>query len=299
MSFMFNNCGAKTIDVSSFNTANVESMHGMFQLTKVKQIDLSNFKTPNLKDMSSMFRLTNLESLDLSGFDTSNVTNMIGLFEYSSTLERLDLSNFDTTDMTRLVDDNGNVTEGMDGILNGTSKLKSIQISDKFIIPDGSENVFDNCNSLTAIITTSPTPVANQFKGLLPETATLYVPNGAEDTYKATLSGDTSSSKIKPIIEPIGESGVRVVQGSEYIDEGCTVAGFTGVDSIYYTCYGYGVSSTSDVDTTTTGNYKVRYSLTKDGTDFSNAKEMSRFLKCQVHQQTSKQVTQQVQIKST
>ena len=272
MSFMFNNCGAKTIDVSSFNTANVESMHGMFQLTKVKQIDLSNFKTPNLKDMSSMFRLTNLESLDLSGFDTSNVTNMIGLFEYSSTLERLDLSNFDTTDMTRLVDDNGNVTEGMDGILNGTSKLKSIQISDKFIIPDGSENVFDNCNSLTAIITTSPTPVANQFKGLLPETATLYVPNGAEDTYKATLSGDTSSSKIKPIIEPIGESGVRVVQGSEYIDEGCTVAGFTGVDSIYYTCYGYGVSSTSDVDTTTTGNYKVRYSLTKDGTDFSNAK---------------------------
>ena len=271
MSFMFNNCGAKTIDVSSFNTANVESMHGMFQLTKVKQIDLSNFKTPNLKDMSSMFRLTNLESLDLSGFDTSNVTNMIGLFEYSSTLETLDLSNFDTTDMTRLVDEKGNVTEGMDGILNGTSKLKSIQISDKFIIPDGSENVFNNCNSLTAIITTSPTPVANQFKGLIPEATTLYVPNGAEDAYKATLSGDTSSSKIKPIIEPIGESSVRVVQGSEYIDEGCTVAGFTGVDSIYYTCYGYGVSSTSDVDTTTTGNYKVRYSLTKDGTDFSNA----------------------------
>ena len=271
MAAMFHNCAAKKIDVSTFDTSKVENMHFMFQLTKVKKLDLSNFKTPNLKNMNSMFRLTNLESLDLSGFDTSNVTNMSGLFEYSSTLETLDLSNFDTTDMTRLVDDNGNVTEGMDGILNGTSKLKSIQISDKFIIPDGSENVFNNCNSLTAIITTSPTPVANQFKGLLPETATLYVPNGAEDTYKATLSGDTSSSKIKPIIEPIGESSVRVVQGSEYIDEGCTVAGFTGVDSIYYTCYGYGVSSTSDVDTTTTGNYKVRYSLTKDGTDFSNA----------------------------
>lgn len=271
MALMFNNCGAKTIDVSSFNTANVESMYCMFQLTKVKQIDLSSFKTQNLKSMTGMFAWSSFESLDLSSFDTSNVTGMVDVFKNCGSLGTLDISSFDTTDMTRLVDDKGNVTEGMDGILNGTSKLKSIQISDKFIIPDGSENVFNNCNSLTAIITTSPTPVANQFKGLLPETATLYVPNGAEDAYKATLSGDTSSSKIKPIIEPIGESGVRVVQGSEYIDEGCTVAGFTGVDSIYYTCYGYGVSSTSDVDTTTTGNYKVRYSLTKDGTDFSNA----------------------------
>ena len=271
MSFMFNNCGAKTIDVSSFNTSNVENMHCMFQLTKVKQIDLSSFKTQSLKSMTGMFAWSSFESLDLSSFDTSNVTGMVDVFKNCGSLGTLDISSFDTTDMTRLVDDNGNVTEGMDGILNGTSKLKSIQISDKFIIPDGSENVFNNCNSLTAIITTSPTPVANQFKGLLPETATLYVPNGAEDAYKATLSGDTSSSKIKPIIEPIGESSVRVVQGSEYIDEGCTVAGFTGVDSIYYTCYGYGVSSTSDVDTTTTGNYKVRYSLTKDGTDFSNA----------------------------
>ena len=271
MSFMFNNCGAKTIDVSSFNTSNVENMHCMFQLTKVKQIDLSSFKTQSLKSMTGMFAWSSFESLDLSSFDTSNVTGMVDVFKNCGSLGTLDISSFDTTDMTRLVDENGNVTEGMDGILNGTSKLKSIQISDKFIIPDGSENVFNNCNSLTAIITTSPTPVANQFKGLLPSNATLYVPNGAEGTYKATLSGDTSSSKIKPIIEPIGESGVRVVQGSEYIDEGCTVAGFTGVDSIYYTCYGYGVSSTSDVDTTTTGNYKVRYSLTKDGTDFSNA----------------------------
>ena len=271
MSLMFNNCGAKTIDVSTFDTSNVESMYCMFQLTKVKQIDLSSFKTPNLKSMAGMFAWSSFESLDLSSFDTSNVTNMREMFLNCGKLGTLDLSSFDTTDMTRLVDENGNVTEGMDGILNGTSKLKSIQISDKFIIPDGSENVFNNCNSLTAIITTSPTPVANQFKGMFPSTATLYVPNGSEDAYRTTLSGDTSSSKIKPIIEPIGESSVRVVQGSEYIDEGCTVAGFTGVDSIYYTCYGYGVSSTSDVDTTTTGNYKVRYSLTKDGTGFSNA----------------------------
>ena len=272
MAWMFGNCPSlESLDLSSFDTSNVKNMAIMFNNCGAKTIDVSSFDTSNVENMYCMFQLTKVKKLDLSNFNTSKVTNMRSMFAHCWNLTSLDVSGFDTTNMTRLVDEKGNVTGGMDGILNVTSKLKSIQISDKFIIPDGSENVFNNCNSLTAIITTSPTPVANQFKGLLPETATLYVPNGAEDAYKATLSGDTSSSKIKPIIEPIGESGVRVVQGSEYIDEGCTVAGFTGVDSIYYTCYGYGVSSTSDVDTTTTGNYKVRYSLTKDGTGFSNA----------------------------
>ncbi len=272
MAWMFGNCPSlESLDLSSFDTSNVKNMAIMFNNCGAKTIDVSSFDTSNVENMYCMFQLTKVKKLDLSNFNTSKVTNMRSMFAHCWNLTSLDVSGFDTTNMTRLVDEKGNVTGGMDGILNVTSKLKSIQISDKFIIPDGSENVFNNCNSLTAIITTSPTPVANQFKGLLPSNATLYVPNGAEDAYKTTLSGDTSSSKIKPIIEPIGESSVRVVQGSEYIDEGCTVAGFTGVDSIYYTCYGYGVSSTSDVDTTTTGNYKVRYSLTKDGTGFSNA----------------------------
>ena len=271
MAAMFQNCAAKKIDVSTFDTSKVENMHCMFQLTKVKKLDLSNFKTPNLKNMNSMFRLTNLESLDLSGFDTSNVTNMSGLFEYSSTLETLDLSNFDTTDMTRLVDDNGNVTEGMDGILNGTSKLKSIQISDKFIIPDGSENVFDNCNSLTAIITTSTTPVANQFKGQLPAGTKLYVPNGCEDAYKEILSGDTDASKIKPIIEPIGETEVGMLVGTSYEEQNYTVAGFGIEDAKYYMAYGYDVKVSGDVNTNECGTYKVEYTLTRTYTDSNGA----------------------------
>ena len=270
MDLMFNNCGAKTINVSSFDTSNVESMYCMFQLTKVKQIDLSSFKTQNLKSMTGMFAWSSFESLDLSSFDTSNVTGMVDVFKNCGSLGTLDISSFDTTDMTRLVDENGNVTEGMDGILNGTSKLKSIQISDKFVIPNGSENVFNNCNSLTAIITTSPTPVANQFKGLLPETATLYVPNGVEDVYKATLSGDTSLSQIKPIIEPVGETNMTLKLGEEYTEQGCTVAGFTEADSKYYTCYGYTLAQEGTVDTSREGTYTVKYSLTKDGAETSS-----------------------------
>ena len=259
MSFMFNNCGAKTIDVSSFDTSNVESMYCMFQLTKVKQIDLSSFKTQNLKSMTGMFAWSSFESLDLSSFDTSNVTGMVDVFKNCGSLGTLDLSSFDTTDMTKLVDDKGNVTEGMDGILNGTSKLKSLQVSDKFVIPNDSERVFENCNSLTSVITTSKTPVSDQFKGMLPSTATLYVPNGCEDAYKEILSGDTSN--IKPILEVKGERDIKIAEGEDFIDDGYTIAGFEKSDSKYYECYGYDLDTTSDLDTSTPGKYTIDYTL--------------------------------------
>ena len=269
MMAMFRNGGMKSINLSSFDTSKVTTMEEMFAYSKIEKIDVSNFNTSNVTNMRGMFGSCQLTALDLRNFDTSKVTDMHGMFSWSK-IETLDISNFDTSNVYRETNANVETSTGIDDLTRGASRLKSILIGDKFIIPEGANNnVFHNKTS--AIITTSPTPVANQFKGLIPETTTLYVQNGSEDAYRTTLSGDTSSSKIKPIIEPIGESSVRVVQGSEYIDEGCTVAGFTGVDSIYYTCYGYGVSSTSDVDTTTTGNYKVRYSLTKDGTGFSNA----------------------------
>ena len=266
---MFSGCSSLTsLDVSGFNTSKVNNMANMFSsCSSLSTLDVSSFSTSKVENMSTMFSsCSSLTSLDVSNFDTSNVNNMSEMFSNCNSLTTLNVSNFDTSSIVDEI-----YQTPMGSMFSGCTNLKSILLSEKFIVYTGTTNMFSNCSKLTAVITTSSTPAANQFKGLLPETATLYVPNGAEDAYKATLSGDTSSSKIKPIIEPIGESGVRVVQGSEYIDEGCTVAGFTGVDSIYYTCYGYGVSSTSDVDTTTTGNYKVRYSLTKDGTDFSNA----------------------------
>ena len=264
MRYMFLNCQNLTdINLSGFDTSNVTDMGYMFyECESVKKLELNNFDTSSVTNIEGMFSgCKSIKELDLSSFDTSKVNNMHGMFAMASQLSSLDIANFDTSNV-----------EDAKAMFKNCSNLRSIQISNKFVIPE-SENsyMFEGVSNLTAIITTSPIPVANQFKGMLPETATLYVPNGSEDAYRTTLSGDTSSSKIKPIIEPIGESSVRVVQGSEYIDEGCTVAGFTGVDSIYYTCYGYGINSTSDVDTTTTGNYKVRYSLTKDGTDFSNA----------------------------
>ena len=131
--------------------------------------------------------------------------------------------------------------------------------------------MFRNCPKLTAIITTSTTPVENQFKGMLPSTATLYVPNGCEDAYKEILSGDTDASKIKPIIEPIGETEVGMLVGTSYEEQNYTVAGFGIEDAKYYMAYGYDVKVSGDVNTNECGIYKVEYILTRTYTDSNGA----------------------------
>mgnify|MGYP002517200301 CR=1 FL=1 len=54
---MFNNCVAlKSLDLSSFDTANVTDMNGMFfECKALKSLDLSDFDTANVTDMSYMF----------------------------------------------------------------------------------------------------------------------------------------------------------------------------------------------------------------------------------------------------
>ena len=50
-------------------------------LYDVKTLDLSGWDTSNVEDMGQMFYLcSNLESLDLSGWDTSSVKNMSEMF---------------------------------------------------------------------------------------------------------------------------------------------------------------------------------------------------------------------------
>ena len=56
-SSMFRNCSSlKSIDLSSFNTSNVNNMRCMFDgCSSLQSIDLSSFNTSNVKDMRSMF----------------------------------------------------------------------------------------------------------------------------------------------------------------------------------------------------------------------------------------------------
>jgi surface protein len=56
---MFNQCSSLTsLDLSNFNTSNVNNMSGMFsQCSSLTSLDLSNFNTSNVKDMLNFLNI--------------------------------------------------------------------------------------------------------------------------------------------------------------------------------------------------------------------------------------------------
>lgn len=75
---MFVETYATELDLSSFNTSNVESMRSMFSTAKATEIKITEkFNTKKVTDMYNMFAYTQAPVIDVSAFDTSNVTNMM------------------------------------------------------------------------------------------------------------------------------------------------------------------------------------------------------------------------------
>ena len=143
MSFMFNGSNAVTLDLSSFDTSKVTTMFYMFRSSKATTINgLKNFNTKNVTNMSSMFCDTKVTTLDLSSFNTSNVTSMAAMFD-STQLEILDLSSFDTSKLTLF-----------SYMFYNSKKLKTIYVSDKFVIDkidhniETNQNLFVGCDNL-------------------------------------------------------------------------------------------------------------------------------------------------------
>ena len=104
---MFQNCRNLTsLDVSSFNTANVPKMEMMFEnCTSLVSINFlpstgtPTFTTSNVTSMFKMFNgCTNLEVLDLSSFNTGNITNMNmkSMFQSCKRLSSLTLGSYFT-----------------------------------------------------------------------------------------------------------------------------------------------------------------------------------------------------------
>ena len=94
MSSMFSSCTALTyLDLSSFDTSNVNDMSGMFSsCTALTYLDLSSFDTSNVTSMANMFSIcTALTTLDLSSFDTSRA-NVSSMFNNCISLRVIDIS---------------------------------------------------------------------------------------------------------------------------------------------------------------------------------------------------------------
>jgi len=117
MNHMFYGCRyLKTLDLRNFSTAKVTTMADMFSMcSSLTSLNISSFDTSSVTDMGFMFSHIGLTSLDLSHFNTSRVTTMSYMFSGSSALETLDVRGFDTSRVTF-----------MSGTFNGCSNLETV-----------------------------------------------------------------------------------------------------------------------------------------------------------------------------
>ena len=181
MGQMFYVCNALTTinGLSSFNTANVTDMSGMFHGCKaMTSLDLSNFNTAKVKTLSMMFyQCSNLETVKLTSFDTSNVTSLYAMFQYCYKLKTADLSSFNTAKVTN-----------MRSMFYGCNALTSLDLSgfDTSKVTD-MEAMFAYCRMLQTVT------LGKDFKfvgtnGYLPAPSSEYI-TGADGNWYDTKDG--------------------------------------------------------------------------------------------------------------
>ena len=109
-----------SLDLSTFDTRNVTSMYQMFAHDRsLVNLNLANFNTWLVTDMAGMFEdLSNVVSLDLSSFDTYNVTDMNHMFYLDSKLANLNVSSFNTSNVIN-----------MEHMFNSTKALLNLDLS--------------------------------------------------------------------------------------------------------------------------------------------------------------------------
>lgn len=121
MSTMFAGSFAKgadtqNLDLSSFNTSNVENMGGMFYgCEKLTDLNLSKFDTAKVTNMISMFNdCSSLTNITFSNnFVTSIVDNMDYMFTGDKSLTDLNLSGFKFSNSGKAIESK-NMLEGLD-----------------------------------------------------------------------------------------------------------------------------------------------------------------------------------------
>ena len=151
------------LNLSNFDTSRVTEMYGMFRdMSNLTTLNLSSFNTSRVTDMGGMFSgMRNLIALDLSNFDTSNVWDMGGMFENMSNLTTLDLSSFDTSQVTRMPEmfrDMSNLTS-----LN-LSSFNTSQVTNMYSMFSGMSNL--TTLNLSNFDTSKVTRMDDMFRGM-------------------------------------------------------------------------------------------------------------------------------------
>ena len=187
---MFRGCeDLISLDLSSFNTANVENMTFMFdECSSLTSLNLSSFNTANVTSMSYMFSdCSSLTSLNLSSFDTANVTAMSCMFMACTALPALDLSSFNiskVTDMSCMFADDENLVDlnissfkttlpvDLGATFKNCASLVELNL-ENFCIPDTNlgevelEDTFYGCTSLRKLNIKNIAIGDNEYENML------------------------------------------------------------------------------------------------------------------------------------
>ena len=185
MSAMFNGCSSLTsLDLSHFDTRNVEYMNYMFEnCTSLQSLDVSNFdarhvdvhEDSDLQNYGLEFMFASCKSLtelNLSNFNTEGVKNMNGMFSGCSSLTTLNLTSFNTAEVTY-----------MSFMFANCEKLNTIAVG-----------VSDDTNTYwnTSSVTTSDNMFVNCL-ALTGEQGTAYSDDNDNDATYARIDGGTAT----------------------------------------------------------------------------------------------------------
>ena len=261
--YMFNDCENLTsLNLSSFNTANVTEMRAMFRKCRaLTALDLSSFNISKVTDMSCMFADDeNLVDLNISSFKTTLPVDLGATFKNCASLVELNLENFCIPD-TNL----GEVE--LEDTFYGCTSLRKLNIKNIAIGDNEYENMLAKLPSLNTLVlgkytglsTVFPSGAPAEDVGLDTEGIWLNVGNGTAirpegtEQYtseqlmaaRATIRGSNQRNFTKaetyvrmglPItIHHVDESGKQIAEdtifpgnfGDPYSIIGDPVAGYT------------------------------------------------------------------------
>ena len=217
---------AETIDLSGFDTSEVQDFSAMFyKCGSLLELDVSGFDTGKAVSMSTMFsHCTSLGALDLSSFDTSSVTGMSSMFSSCTALEALNLSSFDTSSVTSMSSMFSSCTalEVLDLTSFNTDKLEPLSLG------SGIDDMFKDCSSLTTIYGTNWTvPLiwtgVSLFRGctnLKGGAGTVYSSSNVNLTYARIDGGSENPGYFTKRIDPIPVTEIRITDYPQSMVEG-------------------------------------------------------------------------------
>lgn len=139
MGYMFSDCSSlTTLDLSTFDTANVTNMEQMFRSFGGGSLDLSNFDTRKVTNMREMFNSCSyMRNLSVgTNFITSEVTDMSGMFQNYAYLDTGHFAfpefalSFDTEKVTTMKDMFNNCCAGNFGFAKDFSGYNTENVTD-------------------------------------------------------------------------------------------------------------------------------------------------------------------------